>query len=203
VRKDSIAFLIVGFALGFAVLYFATGQRAEQIVRATPRVMSPDELSARSQPAPAPPPLDQARVRQLEDQVRANPQDFDALVELGNIWFDQMRYPEATSLYMQALQLRPDSVGVRTDMATTMFYSQNFDGAIAEFRKSLEFDPTSPQALFNLGVAYLHGKNDPASALQSWEKLVATNPNHPQTEMVKQQIAAVKAQMQQPTPSAP
>ena len=52
------------------------------------------------------------------------------------------------------------------------------------------------QALFNLGVAMLHGKNDPDSALKYWEKLVETNPGHPQVPFVKEQIRQVKEQRQ-------
>jgi cytochrome c-type biogenesis protein CcmH/NrfG len=199
VRKDSLAFLVIGFAIGFAVLYFWTQQRAPQVVRATPRP-APEE-AARSEPAP--PPLDLARVRQLEERLKTNPQDFEALVELGNIHFDQMNYLDAANWYSKALQVQPNNANVRTDMATTLFYSQNFDGSIEEFKRALALEPAHPQALFNIGVAYLHGKKDPASALQYWERLVATNPNHPQTEMVKQQIAALKAQQGQPAPAAP
>ena len=75
-------------------------------------------------------------------------------------------------------------------MATTMFYSEDFDGALSEFKKILQVEPGRPQALFNIGVAYLHGKNDPKSALESWERLVALNPNYPQVGLVKEQIAA-------------
>jgi cytochrome c-type biogenesis protein CcmH/NrfG len=201
VRKDSLLFLAVGFAIGFGILYFWTGQHAPQIVRAIPEVMDPREQTAASETPP--PPLDAARLRELEDRVMANPQDFDALVELGNMQFDQRNYADATGWYAKALQIRPENPNVRTDMATTMFYAQNFDGAIQEFSRALEIEPSHPQALFNIGVAYLHGKNDPDKALEFWEKLVATNPTHPQAEMVKQQIAALRAQKGLPAPEQP
>jgi cytochrome c-type biogenesis protein CcmH/NrfG len=196
VRTQSWIFLAAGFAIGFAVLYYWTGERAPQVVRAFPQMAPPGGPPGAGEPAP--PPLDLARVGQLEERLRSNPRDFDALVEMGNIQFDQMNYPEATRLYSEALQVQPDNINVRTDMATTMFYSQNFDGAIEEFGKVLSVEPSHPQALFNIGVAYLHGKNDPGAALQHWERLLAANPNHPQAEMVRQQITALKARIAQP-----
>ena len=44
----------------------------------------------------------------------------------------------------------------------------------------------------NLGVVFLHGKNDPENALQVWQKLVDTNPDFPKIDAVKQQIETLK-----------
>jgi cytochrome c-type biogenesis protein CcmH/NrfG len=192
-RKDSFLFLVIGFAVGFGVLYFWTRDRAPEIVSQLPALASAQQVSAASEPPP--PPVDMARVQQLQAAIQANPRDFDALRELGNINFDQRNYKEATSWYSKALAVQPNNLDVRTDMATTMFYSEDFDGSLSEFKKILEIEPGRPQALFNIGVAYLHGKNDPTSALASWEKLVALNPNYPQVGLVKEQIAALKRQM--------
>ena len=57
-------------------------------------------------------------------------------------------------------------------------------------------DPNNAQTLFNLGVAMLHGKNDSKRALEYWEKMVETNPNHPQAALVKEQIKKLKEQQQ-------
>ena len=83
-------------------------------------------------------------------------------------------------------------------MGTAMFYENHYDDAIAEFQKTLKADPNNAQALFNLGVAFLHGKNDSKRALEYWEKLVETNPNHPQAAFVKQQIEKLKGQPKKP-----
>ena len=193
-RKDSFGFLLTGFAIGFAVLYFWMRDRAPGVVSQLPALTSPQQqASAASEPAP--PPLDLARVEQLQAAIQANPRDFDALREMGNIHFDQRNYKEATGWYSKALAVQPGHLEVRTDMATTLFYSEDFDGSLAEFKKILAVQPGHPQALFNIGVAYLHGKNDPKNALESWEKLVALNPNYPQASLVREQIAALKRQM--------
>ena len=87
---------------------------------------------------------------------------------------------------------------MRTDMGTAMFYENHYDDAIAEFQKTLKADKNNAQALFNLGVAMLHGKNDPKGALVYWEKLVETNPNHPQAAFVREQILKLKEQQKKP-----
>ena len=135
-----------------------------------------------------------ARVQELTSKIKQNPKDFDAIVELGNMNFDQKNYNDAIKLYKKALEIRPEALNVRTDMGTAMFYQNRFDEAIAEFQQTLKSDPKNAQALFNLGVAMLHGKNDPKCALEYWEQLVATNPDHPQAAFVREQIQKLKVQ---------
>jgi cytochrome c-type biogenesis protein CcmH/NrfG len=199
-RLQRWLFLLIGFAIGFAALYSWTKQRAPDVVRATPLPVDPNvptDLSAagRSNSSePAPPPVDMARVRELTAKVKQNPRDFDSIVELANLNFDQKNYNDAVNLYKSALQIRPDALEVRTDMGTAMFYQDRFDDAIAEFQQILEKDPKNAQALFNLGVTMLHGKNDPKRALEYWEKMIDANPNHPQAAFVKEQIQKLKEQ---------
>jgi cytochrome c-type biogenesis protein CcmH/NrfG len=135
-----------------------------------------------------------ARVQELSAKIKQNPRDFDSIVELANLNFDQKNYGDAVNLYKTALEVRPDALNVRTDMGTAMFYQERFDDAIAEFQQVLQSDSKNAQALFNLGVTMLHGKNDPKRALEYWERMIATNPNHPQAAFVKEQIQKIKEQ---------
>jgi cytochrome c-type biogenesis protein CcmH/NrfG len=199
-RVQSWLFLLIGFAVGFGALYTWTKQRAPSVVKALPLDVDPniptETLAPAGAPAgePAAPPVDMARVKELADKIKQNPKDFDSIVELANVNFDQKNYDDAINLYKKALAIRPDTLNVRTDMGTAMFYLNRYDDAIATFQEVLKTDPNNAQALFNLGVSMLHGKNDPKRALEYWQKLVETNPNHPQAEFVRQQIQKLKEQ---------
>ena len=202
-RLQGWLFLLIGFGIGFGGLYTWTKQRAPDVVRATPLSVDPNvptDLSggnASGGEAPSAP-VDMARVQELTSKIKQNPKDFDSIVELANINFDQKNYNDAISLYKKALEVRPDQINVRTDMGTAMFYQNRFDDAIAEFNEVLKADPKDAQALFNMGVAMLHGKKDPERALQYWEKLVQTNPDHPQAAFVREQIQKLKEQQKKP-----
>ena len=203
-RLQRWLFLLIGFAVGFGLLYTWTKQRAPDVVRALPLEVDPNvptQLPASNGAAaaePPAPPVDMARVKELTDKIKQNPRDFDSIVELGNMDFDQKNYDDAISLYKKALEIRPDVLNVRTDMGTAMFYLNRYDDAIATFQDVLKKDPKNAQALFNLGVCMLHGKNDPKRALEYWEKLVETNPDHPQAAFVKEQIQKLKEQQKKP-----
>jgi cytochrome c-type biogenesis protein CcmH/NrfG len=193
-RRDSLVFLIIGFTIGFVAFYGWTKQREPQIVNAMPtRLVLPSNSAGGGAQTDAQqtPPVDPAEVQKLQARVKADPKDFEALVSLGNIDFDQKQYPEAADYYTKALAIH-DDLNVRTDLGTMLFYSKHYEEAMTELRKVLAVNPTHAQALFNLGVVFLHGKNDPQSALQTWQKLVGTNPDFPEIGVVKQQIQALK-----------
>jgi tetratricopeptide (TPR) repeat protein len=127
----------------------------------------------------------------LRAMVQTNPQDLTALVQLGNLYYDHGRYRDAIEWYGKALDIDPKNPDVRTDRGTSYWNLGQADAAIAEFNKALESDPSHAQTLYNLGVVYLNGKNNPAETRKIWERLLATNPNYPERAKLQQQIASL------------
>ena len=81
---------------------------------------------------------------------------------------------------------------MRNYLGEALFQANDVDGSLAVFRETLAISPTHPEALFDYGYILLQGKNDTKGAIDSWEKLVQTNPNFDQLDRVKQLIEAVK-----------
>jgi cytochrome c-type biogenesis protein CcmH/NrfG len=154
------------------------------------------EAAIASSPAPAPasgaPAFLQSEMT-LKSMLAANPKNLTAQVQLGNLYYDSGRYAEAVEAYGRALEIDPNNPDVRTDRGTSYWNLGQADAALAEFRKSLEIAPTHAQTLYNMGVVYLNGKNDPAQARAAWEKLLAANPNYPDRAKLQEQIAALGA----------
>jgi tetratricopeptide (TPR) repeat protein len=199
-RLQGSIFLLVGFIVGFAGIYTWTKERAPAVVRATPLPVDPNvPTEAANNPSELPPPpVDEKRLKELAAKIKENPKDFDSIVELADMNFDQKNYDDSINLYKKALEIRPDALNARTEMGTALFYQKRFDDALATFKDSLRTNPNDAQTLFNMGVVMLHGKNDPQAALQYWQKLVDTNPNHPQAPFVKEQIKKIKEQLAKP-----
>lgn len=125
-------------------------------------------------------------------QLKNAPQNAELLAQAGNVYYDAQQFQEAVAYYGKALAVSPKDTNVRTDMATAIWYMGDADGAIAEFNKVLEIEPTKGNALFNLGVVKWRGKMDINGAVAAWEKLLKTNPDYAGRNDVEQMLAQAK-----------
>jgi cytochrome c-type biogenesis protein CcmH/NrfG len=179
--------LLLGVALGY--LFRGSASPATQAAPATaPQAggLQPQQPDSNTQAALA------QTAAPLLDAVNRNPDDYDSLVKLGNLFYDGQQYPSAIQYYERALAIHPENPDVRTDMGTAYWYTGNADKAIAAMETSLKYRPAHPQTLFNLGWVRWQGKADPKGAVEAWEKLLKTNPNYPQRQQVEQYIAKAK-----------
>jgi tetratricopeptide (TPR) repeat protein len=137
----------------------------------------------------------------LKYLARANnlrPADYEIIVGLGNINFDAEKFVEAEKWYAAALKTKPDDVNVRTDMGLTFMFRApaDYKRAIAEFKRSLELNPTHAQTLQNLTVAYTRS-GDAANARETLTKLEAAHPKSVSVARLRAEIDELGAPGQQ------
>jgi len=88
------------------------------------------------------------------DRLDKNPSDFDGLVNLGNLVFDDgRRFLEAVDYYRGALAVKPDDADVRTDMGIALLGLGRRHEAIQAFQQAIVDRPDHALAHFDLGVA--------------------------------------------------
>lgn len=180
--------LILGVALGYLFRGSASPAAVTAAVSSTADANTTQpQITPEQQKAM----LDQA-VAPLLATLKANPNDFSTLVQVGNLYYDGKQYPEAINYYQQAVKSQPDNPDLLTDLGTALWYIGDADGAIAEFQTALKYRPDHPGTLFNLGIVRWQGKLDPKGAVQAWEQLLKTNPNYPQKQQVQEFIERAK-----------
>jgi len=175
--------IVLGVVLGY--LFRGSASSIPQTVAAAPSTSVPSDdtqVQAALQQSVAP----------LLDAVNRNPADYDALVKLGDLYYDAQQFQSAIQYYERAVAIHPENPDVRTDMGTAYWYSGNAERALAELETSLKYKPGHPQTLFNLGWIKWQGKADPKGAIEAWQKLLKTNPDYPQKQQVEQYIAKAK-----------
>lgn len=157
--------------------------------------------SAAAQPsgaaAPAPPATAETvapLAAPLLAALKADPNNADTLISLGNLYYDQHVLPQAIEYYTRALAVRPNDANVRTDLGTAYWYSNLPNQAVVEYDKALKVVPTHANALFNLGIVRSDGLHDYKGAIAAWEKLLQTNPQYPDRQRVLDLIAKAKSQ---------
>ncbi len=189
--------LLVGAALG----YFFRGSASSIPTAVTQSAASPampptGAPSGGVPPASGPPPTAEALssiAAPMLAALKADPQNADVLIQLGNLYYDHRVYAESIAYYARALELRPKDVNVRTDLGTAYWYTGDAKKAVAEYEKSLAVDPHHSATLMNLGIVKLNGLNDPKGAIATWEKLLKENPQFTDSQKVRDLIAQAKA----------
>jgi cytochrome c-type biogenesis protein CcmH/NrfG len=128
--------------------------------------------------------------------LKKNPDDFDSIVKVANLYYDGQQYPDAVQFYERALKLQPQNADVITDLGTSFWYTGDADKAIDEFQTALKYQPGRASTLFNLGIVRWQGKKDPKGALQAWEELLRRNPNFPEKEKLEEFIERARQHAQ-------
>jgi tetratricopeptide (TPR) repeat protein len=116
------------------------------------------------------------RAEPLLAQLKTDPKNTAVLVQVANIYESTHQFKDAAGYYERALQVTPKNVALRTEMASCLYYSGDVDGAIGQLQQSLKYQPKDANALFNLGMIKLQGKQDGEGALAAWRQLLKSNP---------------------------
>jgi cytochrome c-type biogenesis protein CcmH/NrfG len=150
--------------------------------------------------APTPEQLKQMAAKQMAPllvQLKANPNDYDLLMKIGGLYFAAQQFDETTKYYEQAAKLKP-SAEVYTRLSSAYYYGGSSDKAIAMLNLALQKDPKYANALYNLGMLKWQVQGDTKGAIECWQKLLKTNPDHPQRDQVEKMIKVVKQHKDMP-----
>ena len=196
---QAYALAVICLLVGIAAGWFIRGSKNspfDQVAATTPMGMAigtGSQQVSNGEPTP-----DQMRLmadrqaKPLLEQLKGNSENPELLANIGNVYYDAQQFPTAIDYYQRALKLQPANTGVRTDLATAIWYTGNIDKAIEEFNKSLSYEPTKPNTLFNLGIVKWQGKMDVQGAMAAWQKLLDANPNYEAKDKVLELMAQAK-----------
>lgn len=199
-RADSIAFAISGMLFGVIVGWILGNQQSAGVsVTATPAATTAAPAAAGEGGRPPAAPLDENRVKELRAAALGAATDPAPRVELGNLYFDAERYPEAVEWYEQALRLKPDDPNVSTDLGVAYYYTDQPDKAIQQFEVSLKADPKHTKTMLNMGIVKAFGKQDLAGAAAAWQQVITTAPDSPEATAAKKALEG----LQQAHPGGP
>jgi len=137
---------VITLVIGIAVGYFARGsapaaaapEAAQTAAAAAPAGMGGGAplgagqlpgIGSQQEGGASPEMLAQA-AQPLLAKLQANPKDFDALTQLGNLYYDGRAYTQAIEYYNKALEVNPKNPDVITDLGTAYWYTGNPDKAI-------------------------------------------------------------------------
>ena len=189
-RADSIAFALSGILFGVIVGWILGSQQGSRpAVTAAP---APATASTPAEGRPAPPALDEARLKTLVAAAGSQPTNPAPRVQLGNLYFDAERYTDAVQWYEDALRLQPKDANVSTDLGVAYYYVNQPDKAIQQFEQSLKIDPAHTKTMLNMGIVKAFGKQDLAGASAAWQQVIATAPGSPEAQAARKALEGLQ-----------
>jgi len=177
--KRNGIFLLFGLLLALAaVLSFSGCKKKEPPVQAGE--VEPIRLNA------------VAEIENYKKILRKDPNNLQALVGIGNLYFDTKQDLLAIENYRKALAMDPTNTNVRTDMAVCYRRSGNPVQAVEELKKAISTTPRHAQSRYNLGVILIQDMHDVEGGIKAWEALLENVPDYPYRDNMKAEIARMR-----------
>ncbi len=138
------------------------------------------------------------RILKLEEFLKDNPDNAEAWVQLGNLFFDTNRFTDSIEAYERSLELAPANPNVLTDLGVMYRRNKAPEKAVEAFDRAIAVAPTHETARFNKGIVFMHDLNNLEEAIRAWEGLVEVNPmaEAPNGQLVQNLITGLKQQKQ-------
>jgi len=182
--------------LGLALGYFWLGPKTAPPV---PQVRPAPATASTGMPSGHPMPtmeqmkaMADVKAAPLLEAQKKNPKDAKLLAQIAALYASAHQFKDAVTYYKKSLEVDPKNVTTRTELASSLYYSGDVDGALNELEQALKYNPTDVNALFNEGMIKYKGKDDAAGAIAAWQQLLKTHPNLDRKPAVEQMIAEAK-----------
>ena len=115
-------------------------------------------------------------INQLEEKLKANPEDMESTLHLSHLLQDAGFYDKAIASYKKYLEKNPKNADARVDMAICYYNLNDYTNAIIEMETAIKYQPSHQLAHLNLGIVNLAAQNVDAS--KAWfRKAVELDPN--------------------------
>jgi len=93
-------------------------------------------------------------VNAYQQTIALNPHHTDAYNNLGNIFLQTGHIQEAEAVYRQAIKENPCDFGSYQNLGNVLMACRNWDEAIETYLKALDLQPSNPDLMHNLALAY-------------------------------------------------
>jgi protein O-mannosyl-transferase len=112
--------------------------------------------------------------RQLEKNLKANPNDMQSWLMLGNGYYLRGKIKMAIATFEKAIGINPQYPYFHYYLGICFYRSARIDEAIQSLKKVVELTPTMVMANYWLGIAYFH-KGAYKESRRSFESLLQGN----------------------------
>lgn len=158
---------VLGFLSGVAFTVYKSNSMAPSA--------SPTATASGEQPHQHDNEIGQA-IHNIEAEVTANPDNFKAWTQLGNLYYDTDQATKAIAAYNKSLELHKGDANLLTDLGVMYRKDNQPKKALELFDKAIQEDPTHMPSRYNKGIVLYYDLSDPQGAIASWEGMLTIDP---------------------------
>ena len=137
----------------------------------------------------------QSKVRTLQNILKEDPENYNALVRLGNIYMDTEQWSQAIEHYMRSLKIKPDVPNVIVDLGTCQRRIGRPDLAIKAYREALKLDPKHAYAHMNLGIVLAYDMGEIQAAVDAFEKFLDVAPGNENVPAIREEVKKLSSML--------
>lgn len=130
------------------------------------------------------------QVQEAQRRLLQDPEDQAAIEHLAHLYFDTEEWERAETYYRRALEAKPESPELRTDLGTVLNRLDREQEAIDQFEKVLEYAPDFITAKFNIGIVNAQ-RGDTQEALRWFREVAQEAPGSVLGRRAAEQIEAL------------
>jgi tetratricopeptide (TPR) repeat protein len=192
-NKENIMFGVIGLLIGSIIGFMFANSINRSVIEPSAIATSRDTppQSANSNPALPPdhPPLGASNgetqagaVQQVTvaiEKAKAEPQNFEAQMTAGDLYYQIQRFEEAAKFYGAASKLKPTDAEPFVKAGNAYFDAKNYLAAEKWYTEALAKNPKDITARTDLGLTfYLREPRDIDRAIKEYKTSLAINPKH-------------------------
>ncbi|GAB6153393.1 tetratricopeptide repeat protein [Desulfosporosinus burensis] len=147
------------------------------------------------------------RIDAMVEQAKKDPENELLQTSLGNEYYNagvaaqevaptevQENFKHAVEVYQNVLKTKKD-VNIMVDMATSAFYSEDYELAEKSYQEALKLDPNFLFGLINYGIFLSQAKQDWAGAVNQWQKALPLAQKSSDKEQIQAMINQAQSQL--------
>lgn len=139
-------------------------------------------------------PLDQ-QIAALEGQLKDKPENPELLGQLAELYWQAGRGRDAVDNYQKALEIVPDDINLRQNLALTYYLLGDYNDAVQQIETVLAKDPQNTTAHYYLGQFYAYRSDDGRDVekgVEALEKFISLGKEGLDVDKARQMIKELK-----------
>lgn len=185
--SKNILFTVVGLLIGLIVGFFAANSINRQALIQNQTTASATDKTATSldHGMPDKSALQNGAMPEISakmEKAKNEPNNFEAQMEVGDLYSQIGRYDEATKYYQAGIKLQPNNFQANVVLANVYFDTKQYEEAEKYYAKALEINPKDVNSRTDLATTLVERQNPQYErAIAEFKKSLEIEPKHEPT----------------------